>query len=99
MVLVTLALLCSCPIHKEAEMVMYHRHSHDHIEGDSECRNSGQESKNQAESAKEFCGDRQERERRRNVHDAGEKTHRSGEAVSAKPTQHLLGTMCEENHA
>src|ERR1700733_93639 len=97
-ILEALALLCSGPVHKEAEPIMNHRYGHNHIEEDSQCGNSGQEPKNQAEAAKEFRSKRQKREQHRNVHDVGKKAHSPAEAGPAEPAQHLLGAMCEENY-
>src|ERR1700688_4378268 len=98
-ILDALALLCSRPVHKEAELMMNHGDGHHHIAEDTQCCNSGQESKNEAEAAKELRSNREKRERRRNVQDTGEKAHSPCEAVSAKPTQHLLGAMCKENQS
>jgi len=99
MKLVALTLLRSCPIHKETEVMMDQCYGHEHIGKDSECRDSGQESENEAQPAKEFCSNRQKREQRWNVHGAGEKAHRAGEAVSAKPAQHFLRPMRAKDHA
>src|SRR5215471_18062791 len=98
-ILESLTFLCTRPVHKEPELMMNHGYGHNHVGENSQCGNSGQESENQAEATKEFRGDSQKREQRRNVHHAGKKAHSSTKAVPAKPTQHLLGAMCEENYS
>src|SRR5215472_7485584 len=62
MIFVTFALLASGPVHKESELMMNHSDGHDHIGEDSQRRDSGQESQNEAESAKEFRAYGQESE-------------------------------------
>jgi len=98
MIFVTFALLVSGPVHKESELMMNHSDGHDHIGEDSQRRDSGQESQNEAEAAKEFRAYGQKSEQHRNVHDPGEETHGAGESVAAEPAQHLLRAVCEENH-
>ena len=62
MIFVALALLCSRPIHKEAEVVMDHCDGHDHVRKDAESGDARQKSKHKPQATKEFCGDGQERE-------------------------------------
>ena len=99
MIFVTFALLVSGPVHKESELMMNHSDGHDHIGEDSQRRDSGQESQNEAEAAKEFRTYGQKSEQHRNVHDPGEEAHGARESVAAEPAQHLLRAVGEENRA
>src|ERR1700704_2654507 len=99
MVLITFSLLCSGPVHKEAESAMNHCDGHDHVAKDSKGRNASEQSQDKTQSAEEFRGDGQKCEYRRNVQDSREEAHRSGEAVATEPPEHLLGAVGEEDHS
>src|SRR5258708_5640701 len=98
-VLITLAFLCSGPVHKEAELTMHHHDSHDHVHKDSKGRYAGERSEDQAQSAEKLRRNRQKREHHRNVHDSGKEAHRAAESVSAEPSEHLLGAVREKDQS
>src|ERR1700733_6796205 len=96
--LITLALLCAGPVHKEPELMMDHCNRDNHVARDPKGCNPGQEAEDKTQSAEEFRGNGQKCEYSRNVHDSGEEAHRASEAISAEPSQHLLRTVGEEDH-
>src|SRR5437016_4393117 len=98
-VFITFSLLCSRPVHPEAELTMNHRNGHDHVAKDSKGRNAGEQSKDKTQSAKEFRGDGQKCEYGRNVQHSREESHRAGEAISTEPSEHLLSAVGEEDHS
>ena len=74
-------------------------HGHDgdkHDACDAECGDASQESDGKPERAKEFRGDRQEGEDRRNT-GARKILHGAFKAVAAEPTERFLNTV-RENH-
>ena len=50
-------------------------------------------------SPKELGTNREEGERRGDMHHLGEEIHGPGEAIAAEPSQHLLCAVCEEHQA
>src|SRR6267378_3514806 len=65
-VLIALSLLCSSPVHKEAELTMNHRDGHDHVAKDSQGSNASEQSENKTQSAEKFRGNGQKCENSRN---------------------------------
>jgi hypothetical protein len=99
MLFISLSLLRSSPVHKEAKITMNHRDGHDHIAKNSERCNARKQSEDKPQSAEEFCGNGQNCECGRNVQDSHKEAHRAGEAVSTEPPQRLLGAVGEEDHS
>src|ERR1700730_9872658 len=97
-VLITFSLLCSSPVHKEAESSVNQCDGHDHVAKDSKGRNAREQSQDKTQSAEEFRGDGQKSEYSRNVHNSREEAHGTDEAVSTEPSEHLLGAVGEEDH-
>src|SRR6266436_1094078 len=98
-VFITFSLLCSRPVHPEAELTMNHRDGHDHVAKNSKGRKASEQSEDETQSAEEFCGDGQKCEYGRNVQDSREEAHRAGEAITTEPSEHLLGAVGEEDHS
>src|SRR6266536_1110381 len=97
-VLVAFPFLRSHPVHKEPVREMDHQDRHHHVAEDAEGRDPRQQPDDQAQSAKEFRGDREERKRRRNMHTTCERPHRSAKTMASEPAQHLLRTVSEEDY-
>src|SRR5712692_8733532 len=98
-VLITFSLLCTSPVHPEAESTMNQRDGYYHVAKDPKGCNAGEQSEEKTQTAKEFRGNGQKCECGRDVQHSREETHRAGEAISTKPSQHLLGTVGEEDHS
>src|SRR5882762_956269 len=98
-VLITFSLLCSSPVHKEAELTMNQRDGHHHVAKDSKGRNTSEQSEDKTQSAEEFRSNGQKCEYGRNVQDSREEAHCAVEAVSAEPPKHLLSAVGEEDHS
>jgi hypothetical protein len=77
-----------------------HRQNRDgHIHSNSKSCNASQESKEEPNATEELGSNRQEGKRGRNMHQAGEETHRPSESESSKPTEHLLRSVRKEHGA
>src|SRR5215472_1002410 len=98
MILIAFAFLLPSPIHEKTEVRMNHRYSDDHVRKNPKGCDSGQETEKQADAAAKFGCDRKKCEESWNVQSARKEAHCTGEAVSAEPPQHFLGTMREENY-
>src|SRR5580692_10433886 len=89
--------LSSIPIHEEAKMAMHRRYGHDHVCGNPENSDSRQEAYDQPHTPEKLSADCQEGQRGRNVHGPGKEPHRASKSRAAKPSQHLLCSMCEKD--
>src|SRR4029077_752598 len=92
----TFSLLRARPVHKEAELMMDHYDGYEHVAKDSKGGDAGEQTEDEAQSPKEFRGNGQKCEYRRDVQHSGEEAHRAGESVSTEPSEHLLGAVGEK---
>src|SRR6266849_3108887 len=98
-VLITFSLLCTSPVHPEAESTKNQRDGHYHVAKDSKGCNAREQSKDKTQSTEEFRGNGQKCEYGRDVQHSREETHRAGEAISTEPPEHLLSAVGEEDHS
>src|SRR5215831_6851363 len=96
-ILESLALLTTGPIHEKADGAVHRRYGDEHVDGNAEGSDAREEAEDQTQSAEELGRNGQEREHGRNMRRAGEITHGAGEPVSAEPAQHLLCAVSEEH--
>ena len=99
MILVTLALLLTRPVHEEAEMTVNHEDDHEHLDPDPEGGDAREESDNQPQPAKELGNDGEQGERRRDSQLVGEETHGSAEAETTEPAQELLAAVSQKHNS
>src|SRR5262249_31922948 len=98
-ILKAFSLLRSRPIHKKTKLSVNHRYRHQHVERDAERADAGEETDDQSQSTEELSSDSQKGKHGWNMHGSGEETHRPGKAIATKPSQHLLGSVSEEDDA
>ena len=92
MILEAFAALFTGPVHEESIAGVEHENRDDHVDHHAECGDAAEESENQSEPAKEFGGDGEECEHRRNAL-VFEEAHGGAEAVAAPPAKHLLRSV------
>src|SRR4029077_16074067 len=95
----SLPFLGAGPIHEEAEGKMDCHNCNQHVYTNSESRDSGQESEDEPDPTEELGRDCQEGQRSWNMRHASKETHRTCEPETAKPTQHLLRAVREEDNS
>lgn len=76
---------------------MDHVHGNDHVDGDAEGGNPGQEAGEQAKRTQAFSHDGEKREDRGDAHLAGKESHGAPETVAPEPAKQLLHPVREEH--
>ena len=95
----SLSRLFTSPVHEQPVPPVHQNHGHDHIDGDPERCDPGQQAEKQADAPEKFGRNRQDGEECLNVQALGKRGQRLIEPGTAKPAQYFLGAMREKDHA